>query len=219
MPISFTCLALAVLLAGVPLEPAPLASAAEAAGANVAPGSKLDGHRLELLPSYQGAVLWSRGGSRYTLHSAAFGLAWSGARDGSGPFTHLTLLLPLQIRQDGRTYATGDLYSSRFGADLLGGWQWRSALRASLEAELGAGLHGALIALTGAPGYTSWSAAPLGLGAVYTLRAAPSGAAWHAGLQLGLTLDLYDPLRSNDLEVGLGWRAGLVGGFGGRRNP
>lgn len=227
MPISSTCIALASLLAGAAAGPTGLAPEPQGAPAPApAPGTAttpeapgLDGHRLELLPAYQGTVLWSRSGSRYNLHSAALGLGWSAARDGSGPFAHLALLRPLQIRQDGRVYATSDLYSSRFGADLLGGWQWRGAPRSGFESELGAGLHAALVALAGRPGLASWSAAPLGLGVAYTLRTTARGASWHAGLQLGLTLDLYDPIRSNDLEVGLGWRAGLVGGFGGRSTP
>ena len=46
----------------------------------------------------------------------------------SGPFLHLSWLIPLQARQDGRVYAVSSVYQNSGGIDLLLGWQWRTTL-------------------------------------------------------------------------------------------
>ena len=134
-----------------------------------------------------------------------------------GAFGHAFLLLPLQARQDGHVYATGEYYRRRSGGDLLAGpelrWTWRG-----IEAEAGPGFHGTFIYLPAKAGYRDFSALPLGLGAGAMLR-------WdtrkqrlarvvNVGTYASVAYDFYDPLRAGDLAHGFTLRAGVMVGLG-----
>ena len=213
--------------APAPAQPTAPASAAPAASSTIAvpllpPEAGRPDHRgwrHSLGLGIHSTTFTSKEGSQYTFHSAALG--YHGSVGARGPFLDASWLLPLQARQDGESYATGDYYSTRSGGDLLFGWQWRWTARGTVEAEAGPGLHATLIYLPGRPGYRDFSALPLGLGA--------GGFLWwrtgHERLSRTVTLgayasaayDFYDPAHADDLEHGLTVRAGVAIGLGGRR--
>jgi hypothetical protein len=194
------------------------------AGADADPEAEdpLEGHRgsrhmLGLGP--HSTTFFSEEGSQYTFHSGSLGYLGSFGR--RGVFVHAFALLPLQARQDGHVYATGDYYRRRAGADLLLGWQWRWSVRGDLEAEAGPGLHGTMIYLPAKRGYRDFSALPLGIGAGAVLRWGTGARRFSRPVTVGTyasaALDFHDPLRAGDLAHGFTLRAGLVVGLGPRR--
>ena len=164
-------------------------------------------------------TFFSKEGSQYTFHSGSLGyLASIGAR---GAFLHAFLLMPLQARQDGHVYATGNYYSTRSGGDLLTGPQWRWIWRGHIEAEAGPGLHATFIYLPGKPGYRDFSALPLGLGAGAALRWETRKERFSRVVTVGtyasIAYDFYDPMHAEDLAHGFTLHAGVIVGLGGRR--
>jgi len=176
-----------------------------------------DGWRQGFGVGWHGTTFWNRESSHYTFHSLALGyIASRGARNGL--LLHVSALVPLQAREDGRVYATHEVYGTRFGTDLLIGrqWRWRPAPR--VEWEAGPGVHGTLLWLPGRPGYRDFSALLLGLGGETIVRWKPGARMRGMPMSLGsfasAAVDFYDPLRSNDLRGGLTFRAGMFAGFG-----
>lgn len=217
-------LVLALFLAGAldaagPAAPATPGTDADRTSEAEEPAQDHGGWRHALGLGPHSTTFFSEEGSQYTFHSGSLGYLGSlGAR---GAFLHAFALVPLQARQDGSVYATGDYYRRRAGGDLLLGWQWRWSVRRDLEAEAGPGLHGTLIYLPGEIGYRDFSALPLGLGAGGVLR-------WGTGAQrlsrtvtvgayASAAFDFYDPLRADDLAHGFTFRTGLLVGLGARR--
>ncbi len=162
-------------------------------------------------------TFFSNEGSQYTFHSGSLGYLVSYGRVGA--FAHAFLLLPLQARQDGHVYATGDYYRTRSGGDLLAGpelrWTWRG-----IEAEAGPGFHGTFIYLPGKLGYRDFTALPLGLGAETVLR-------WdtrkdrlarvvNVGTYASVAYDFWDPMHAGDLAHGFTFRLGVIVGLGAR---
>ena len=213
-------LLLALVLAAAVEAVAPSAARADGDRAPEAeePARAPGGWRHALGLGAHSTTFFSEEGSQYTFHSGSVGyLASLGAR---GAFLHLFLLVPLQARQDGRVYATGDYYRRRAGGDLLLGWQWRWPVRSDLEAEVGPGLHGTFIYLPAKPGYRDFSALPLGLGAGGILRWGTGAHRFSRAVTVGTyasaAFDFYDPLRADDLAHGFTFRAGVLVGLGGR---
>jgi hypothetical protein len=175
--------------------------------------ARLDGRRQELGLGWHGMTFRSEAGSRYVFHSLAIG--YLGSYGSRGVFLHALGLLPIQARQDGHVYRTGNYYRRRSGGDLLVGWQWRWTFRRA-EAEAGPGLHATLLWLPGKPGYRDFSAFPVGVGGSAVVRWRAGARAFSRRVILGAfgsaALDLYDPLRANDLERGLTFQAGLTAG-------
>lgn len=176
------------------------------------PADRLTGWRHAVSPAWHMATFWSREDSHYTFHSLSIGYLMS--VNASGPFVHLSWVIPLQARQDGRVHAVSDLYQNSGGIDLLLGWQWRIAWGSAAELELGPGVHMDALNLGGRPGLTNFNAIQLGLGGMTILRWRPSWqpgkVGWSVGGVLALALDAYDPLRSNDLKLGVTTRLGAI---------
>jgi hypothetical protein len=225
----FAALLAIALLGGPDGEPCAEASAAatgprDAPSATAQPSSRGSsgaepfasraGSRHALALGWHGTSFFSTRGSHYVFHSASVG--YLGSFGKRGPFVHATALLPLQARQDGRVYATGDYYGPRSGADLLVGWQWRLRVRGA-EVEMGPGLHGAFLWLPGKRGYRDFSALPLGLGATSAVRWRGGATVLSRALTVGaygsLNYDFYDPLRADDLSHGVTSRAGVLVGL------
>src|SRR5207344_552178 len=101
-------------------------------------------------------------GSHFTFHSLALGYLVSVVA--TAPLLHLSWLIPLQARQDGRVNAVSSVYQNSGGIDLLLGWQWRSTLSETLEVESGPGFHMDLLNLGGKPGLTNFNALQIGAG-------------------------------------------------------
>ena len=210
----------AVLLAAPGGDGAPTGAGAERTSGE--PSSAWQQERLDLHGWRRDAwtglhteTFWSRAGSHYTVHSLGVGVlsSWGGR----GLFLHLTGLLPLQARQDGRVYAVNDFYRLHYGGDLLTGYQWRWCATRAVEAEAGGGLHGAFLLLKGREGYRDFSASPLGLGGAAILRWRTAGrlGTWPVTVALAAStaLDLYDPFHGNDLRDGFTFRLGVVVGL------
>lgn len=213
---------------------APAPAAAEAEPAATTPGAapepapepeaapRRDDHRGErhaLGLGPHGMTFFSNEGSQYTFYSASLG--YLGSYGTRGLFVHALALLPLQARQDGHVYDTSGYYRRRTGLDLLLGWQWRFSMGEGVELEAGPGLHTTLLFLLGKPGYRDFSALPVGLGGGAILRFATGSRhyAWPVvlGAYASASLDLYDPLRADDLAHGFTFSAGAILGLGGPR--
>ncbi|WP_242354927.1 MULTISPECIES: hypothetical protein [unclassified Anaeromyxobacter] len=210
-------LALAGALGAAAPGAAPAAEAAPGAGREADdPLGAHDGSRHALAAGPHATTFFSEEGSQYTFLSGSVG--YLGSLGVNGPFVHLFALLPLQARQDGRVYATGDYYRRRSGGDFLVGWQWRWSVRADLEAEAGPGLHGTLVYLPGKPGYRDFSALPLGVGGGAILRWRRGDHGFSQPITVGaycaLAYDLYDPLRADDLAHGFTFSTGFLLGLG-----
>jgi hypothetical protein len=212
---------LALALSGAP-EPGPEAVPAAppaadegAPAAPVAGGHRGGRHALGL--GLHATTFFSEEGSQYTFHSASVG--YVGSRGARGPYVHAFALLPLQARQDGRVYATGDYYRLRAGADVLVGWQWRWSVRGA-EAEAGPGLPGTLLWLPGRRGYRDFSALPFGVGGGAVLRWSGGARVRSRPVTLGaytsFALDLWDPTHAGDLDHGYVFRAGMTASLGAR---
>jgi len=203
---TLTGIALAVALAVLPTRGAASGSP---------PDDPLGGWRHGLAGSWVGDTFWSKAGSHYTIHSAAVSYLFSTAR--SGFFANVNVLFPLQVRQDGSSWATSGVYSPAVGLDLLLGWEWRFGVGPGLELEVGPGLHVGLVTLNGNAQYVSFSTAPVGVGGASVLRWRPGWTIGDVPLSLGatgaFTLDFFDPLHSEDLSIGLSMRLGLVVGL------
>lgn len=209
-------LAAAVLSTAAP--PAPPAPDGEVArGAEASPRGH-GGPRHALALGWHVLTLFSEEGSQYTFHSASVG--WHGSWRARGPFVQLHAMLPLQARQDGRVYATGDYYHGRLGGSLLAGWQWRWTAFHRVEAEAGPGLHASAVWLPGRPGYRDFSALPVGVGAAGGLRWRPGARVLSRPLVLGAfgaaAYDLHDLLRPYDLRRGFAFQLGMTASVGAR---
>jgi hypothetical protein len=213
-----TALVLAVALAAAAPGVAD-GAAAEADDAPLEAPRPHSGWRHALGVGPHSTTFFSKEGSQYTFHSG--GLGYLGSLGARGAFLHAFLLLPLQARQDGRVYATGDYYRRRTGGDLLAGPEWRWTWFGDVEVEAGPGLHGNFVWLPGKSGYGDFSAFPLGLGGGAVLR-------WDTrkerlsrvvtvGTYLSAAYDLWDPVHAGDLAHGFSARAGVIVGLGARR--
>ncbi|MGZ6132191.1 MAG: hypothetical protein ACXWLF_09205, partial [Myxococcaceae bacterium] len=113
-------------------------------------------------------------------------------------------------------HAVSSVYQNSGGIDLLLGWQWRTTLSETLEVESGPGFHMDLLNLGGKPGLTNFNALQIGAGGMGILRWRPDWkpgkVAWSVGAVGALALDFADPLRSNDLRIGVVFRLGAVVG-------
>jgi hypothetical protein len=208
---------LAALLAGSPEEAAPAAEAPRATvpdpGAEAAAVRR--GWRQSLALGWHGSTFWSNEGSHYTFHSLSVGYLVSfGPR---GLFLHASGLVPLQARQDGRVVAVSDYYGSRFGGDVMLGWQWRWEPSRAVEIEAGPGVHLFYLSLGARGGFRDFSALPLGVGAVcvvrYRLDAHLRSWPIDVGVYASGSVDGYDPLRADDLRQGYALRTGLLVGL------
>ncbi len=172
------------------------------------------GWRHAFSPAWHMATFSSREDSHYTFHSLSVGYLMS--VNASGPFVHLSWVIPLQARQDGRVNAISSLYQNSGGIDALLGWQWRFTLSEAMELESGPGFHFNALNLGGLPGLTNFNALQLGLGGMgvfrWRPRWKPASVGWSVGVVGALALDVYDPLRSNDLKLGVVTRFGAVVG-------
>lgn len=161
------------------------------------------------------ATFWSKEDSHYTFHSLA--LSYLMSVNATGPFVHVSFLLPLQARQDGRVHSVSSIYEGGVSLDLLLGWQWRTTVSENLEFEAGPGLHANILKLDGTAGLSNFSAFQLGVGGMGILRWRPGWrphkVGWSVGVVAATCLDFYDPLRSNDLRVGWVFRLGGVVGL------
>jgi hypothetical protein len=171
------------------------------------------GWRHEFSPAWHMATFWSKEqGSHYTFHSLSIGYLMS--VNAAGPFLHLSWVIPLQARQDGRVHSVSSLYQNGGGIDLLLGWQWRKTVTPEIEFEGGPGLHLNVLNLGGKPGLTNFNALQLGPGGMTVLRWRPGWrphkVGWTVGAVGALGIDLYDPLRSNDLRIGVALRMGVL---------
>lgn len=193
---------------------APEAPAPETPPAVTATPDRRAGWRHEFSPAWHMATFFSEEDSHYTFHSLSLGYLMS--VNASGPFVHLSFVVPLQARQDGRVHAVSSVYQNSGGIDLLVGWQYRWTLAEELEVESGPGAHMNLVNLGGKPGLTNFNALQLGVGGMSVLRWRPgwkpAQVGWSLGVVTALALDLYDPLRSNDLKYGFVLRLGGVVG-------
>ncbi len=182
------------------------------------PGMDHHGWRHALALGPHSTTFFSREGSQYTFHSASLG--YLGSVGAFGAFLHAFLLMPLQARQDGHVYATGNYYRTRSGGDLMTGPEWRFSFRGA-EAEVGPGLHGSFIYLPGKQGFADFTALPLGLGAAavvsWETRAERLSRAVTVGTYAGLAYDFWDPMHAGDLAHGFTFRVGAIVGLGGRR--
>ena len=173
------------------------------------------GVRQELGVGLHATTFWSKESSHYTFYS--LGIAYLVSNGSWGPFAHVTGFLPLQARQDGRVYAAGRVYGNRIGGDFLFGWQKRWYPSRNSELELGPGFHGSVLWMPGAQGYRDFSAMPLGVGVEAAMRWSTgqriAGRVLRAGWFATTALDLYDPLRSNDLRNGFTVLVGVITGL------
>ncbi len=210
--------------AGSAHVPAPLAEEPTSTPADVRPpdvsqpGIDHHGWRHALALGLHSNTFFSNEGSQYTFHSATLG--YLGSVGEIGGFLHAFLLMPLQARQDGRVYATGNYYRTRSGADLMTGPEWRLGFRGA-EAEVGAGFHGTLIYLPAKQGYADFTALPLGVGATAVLswetRTERLSRALTLGTYVGLAYDFWDPMHAGDLAHGFTFRIGAIVGLGERK--
>ncbi|HUM09939.1 MAG TPA: hypothetical protein VLT82_03215 [Myxococcaceae bacterium] len=199
-----------------PAAPAPRSEAAapapEAAPTVPEAADPRAGWRHEFSPAWHMATFWNKENSHYTFHSLSIGYLMS--VNAAGPFVHLSWVIPLQARQDGSVHSVSSLYQNGGGIDLLLGWQWRKTVTQELEFEGGPGLHMNALNLGGKPGLTNFNALQLGLGGMTILRFRPGWTphkvGWTVGAVGALAFDLYDPLRSNDLRIGIVLRIGVV---------
>jgi hypothetical protein len=179
------------------------------------PGIDHHGWRHALALGPHSTTFLSQEGSQYTFHSASLG--YLGSVGEVGAFLHG---IPLQARQDGHVYATGDYYRTRSGLDLMTGPEWRFSFRGA-EAEVGPGLHGTFIYLPGKQGYSDFTACPLGLGAAavvsWETRAERLSRAVTVGTYAGVAYDLWDPMHAGDIAHGFTFRVGAIVGLGERR--
>jgi hypothetical protein len=189
-----------------PSEPPP---AAEAVAEKADPRN---GWRHEFSPAWHMATFWSKEDSHYTFHSLSIGYLMSVNQ--SGPYVHLSWVIPLQARQDGQVHSVSSIYQNGGGIDLLLGWQWRKTLTQEIEFEGGPGFHMNALNLGGKPGLTNFNALQLGPGGMTILRFRPgwrpAKVGWTVGAVGALAFDLWDPLRSNDLKFGVVLRLGVV---------
>src|SRR5262245_65137309 len=74
-----------------------------------------DGWRHEFSPAWHMATFWSKENSHYTFHSLSLGYLMS--VNAAGPFLHLSWVIPLQARQDGRVHSVSSLYQNGGGMD------------------------------------------------------------------------------------------------------
>ena len=171
-----------------------------------------DGWRHEFSPAWHMATFWSKENSHYTFHSLSLGYLMS--VNAAGPFLHLSWVIPLQARQDGRVHSVSSLYQNGGGVDVMLGFQWRKTLTPEIEFEGGPGLHMNLLNLGGKPGLTNFNAFQIGPGGMTVLRWRPGWrphkVGWTVGAVGALGIDLWDPLRSNDLRIGFALRMGVV---------
>ena len=190
----------------VPPGPPP---AAEEVSATADPRA---GWRHEFSPAWHMATFWSKEGSHYTFHSLSIGYLMSVNQ--SGPFLHLSWVIPLQARQDGNVHSVSSVYQNAGGIDLLLGWQWRKTVTQEIEFEGGPGFHMNALNLGGKPGLTNFNALQLGPGGMTVLRWRPGWRPYKVGWTVGavgaLGIDLFDPLRSNDLRIGVTLRMGVL---------
>jgi hypothetical protein len=195
--------------APVPEVTAPLPEAVAPAPEPVDPRA---GWRHEFSPAWHMATFWSKEGSHYTFHSLSIGYLMS--VNAAGPFLHLSWVIPLQARQDGGVHSVSSAYQNAGGVDLLLGWQWRKTVTQEIEFEGGPGLHMNALNLGGKPGLTNFNALQLGPGGMTVLRWRPGWrphkVGWTVGAVGALGIDLYDPLRSNDLRIGVTLRMGVL---------
>jgi len=209
------CLLGPAVAAAHPVEgqdaPAPAAPAATEVTATPEADPR-DGWRHEFSPAWHMATFWSKEGSHYTFHSVSIGYLMS--VNAAGPFLHLSWVIPLQARQDGRVHSVSSAYQNAGGVDLLLGWQWRKTVTQEIEFEGGPGLHLNVLNLGGKPGLTNFNALQLGPGGMTILRWRPGWrphkVGWTVGAVGALGIDLYDPLRSNDLRIGVTLRMGVL---------
>jgi hypothetical protein len=168
-------------------EPPPPVPAAAEVTATPDPDPRA-GWRHEFSPAWHMATFWSKEGSHYTFHSLALGYLMS--VNAAGPFLHLSWVIPLQARQDGRVHSVSSVYQNAGGVDL-------NALN-----------------LGGKPGLTNFNALQIGPGGMTILRWRPGWrphkVGWTVGAVGALGIDLYDPLRSNDLRIGVTLRMGIL---------
>jgi hypothetical protein len=214
-------LALAASAAGEPMDaPGPEPEPVQAGHDRpleppAGPPLTLGGWRQELGAGLHSTTFFSHEDHHYTFHSLSLGYESSWGR--RGPFVHLTGLLPLQGREDGRVYALGPYYRSRYGGDLLTGFQWRWRAFEHVEAEAGAGVHALFVVLKAIRGYRDFSASPFGLGGAGVLRWRTGRALgswpWTVGFYGSTALDLYDPIHGNDLRHGFTFRTGVQVGL------
>jgi len=197
----------------------PGVTAPEAPGPEVPPvvtatPDRRAGWRHEFSPAWHMATFFSAEDSHYTFHSLS--LSYLMSVNASGPFVHLSFVIPLQARQDGRVHSISSVYQNSGGLDLLVGWQYRWAVGESLELESGPGMHMNALNLGGKPGLTNFNALQLGVGGTGIVRWRPGWqpgrVGWSIGVVTALALDLYDPLRSNDLKYGFVLRLGMMVG-------
>lgn len=174
-----------------------------------------EGLRAALSLGEESATFWSAEASHYTFHSLALSYQRSGSS--SGLFVHASGLFPLQARQDGRVVAASGPYGTRFGGDVLLGWQWRRHLPFGAELEAGPALHGSVLLLFGRTGYQDFDAMPCGLGGIGVLRWRPGPTVGEGRVSMGLVAsaaaDFVDPLHRGDLAVGFTLRASFVFGL------
>ena len=193
-----------------PPEPVPAPAPAEVS----ATADPRDGWRHEFSPAWHMATFWSKENSHYTFHSLSLGYLMS--VNAAGPFLHLSWVIPLQARQDGRVHSVSSVYQNAGGVDVLLGFQWRKTLTPELEFEGGPGLHVNALNLGGKPGLTNFNALQIGPGGMTVLRWRrgwrPHKVGWTVGAVGALGIDLWDPLRSNDLKIGFVLRMGVVVG-------
>jgi hypothetical protein len=199
------------------VDPATTAAAAPAP-LSPPPRPSLGGWRHAFAVGAQVNGLTSKEDSTYQFRCASFG--YHGSIGARGAFLDLAYLVPLQARQDGATYTTGDYYRTRAGLDLLVGFNWRWALPRDLEVEAGPGLHATVIYLPGKDNYRDFTASPFGLGAAGAV-AWRTGARWlgravTVGGSVGAAWDLRDPIHANDLAHGWMVRGAVTVGLGGR---
>ncbi len=180
-----------------------------------APVDRRAGWRHEFSPAWHMSTFSSEHNqSQYTFHSVSLGYVMS--VNARGPFLHLSFVLPLQARQDGRVHSVSSIYQNAGGLDVLVGWQWRYAIGEALEIEAGPGFHINALNLGGKPGLTNFNALQFGGGGMTSFRwrpgYRPGKANWTIGVLMSVAIDIYDPLRSNDLNYGVATRFGAVVG-------
>lgn len=193
-------------------EPSPPASVETPAPAPAVEPDIRAGWRHEFSVAWHMATFNSKEDSTYTLHSIA--LSYLMSVNSTGPFLHLSFYFPIQARQDGIVHSVSSIYEGGGGFDVLVGWQWRFVLGRELELEAGPGVHANAFNLDGKPGLANFNGIQLGAGGMAILRWRPGWkpgrVGWSVGAVAATCVDLYDPLRSNDLSIGLVLR---MGGF------
>jgi opacity protein-like surface antigen len=170
------------------------------------------GWRHDFSVAWHMATFTSKESSQYTLHSVA--LSYLMSVNATGPFFHLSFYFPVQARQDGIVHSVSSIYEGGGGFDLLLGWQWRFVLGREVEFEAGPGVHANAFNLDGKPGLANFNGIQLGAGGMAILRWRPGWkpgrVGWSVGAMAATAIDVYDPLRSNDLSIGFVLR---MGGF------